>query len=415
MEKQELKSKWDELAREIGAEIPPETQQREEAISTTTDQDAPQQSRATQQSTIVRPPLPKRPAGWDSLAGEFGLPVVEPPLPTPEVPPPTPAQRPPAPVQRQPTRETPSRPPKRQRHEDREPSGERREPRGPRRRGPEKPREQRNREAAPDKRGPARERSADRADEFPSPEPPKAESPLPPAPVAAPEQPAKAPALSLWHKIFGSPAEQTAKLVETSSDDIGPDESSPSRSESAFDVTSSTIRSLSGEDVAAAEFIGEDQRGDDRSTAEDGTSPGQGRRGRPRRRRRGGRGRKPDERRGDGRQPHQRKQEPRGADEFDAEFDDLNDDLGDLTTEGDAFQSEPLDSDVDADESEVDLGAGQAGRSRSAAQRAIPTWDEAIGFIVDSNMQSRSQRRPPSRSDSRGNGPRGRSRGRRKR
>jgi hypothetical protein len=47
-------------------------------------------------------------------------------------------------------------------------------------------------------------------------------------------------------------------------------------------------------------------------------------------------------------------------------------------------------------------------------QRAIPSWDEAIGFIVDSNMQTRSERRSPPRSGSRDNGPRGRSRGRRK-
>jgi hypothetical protein len=53
-------------------------------------------------------------------------------------------------------------------------------------------------------------------------------------------------------------------------------------------------------------------------------------------------------------------------------------------------------------------------RSLSATQRAIPTWDDAIGFIVESNMQSRSQRRPPSRSDSRGGASRGRPRGRRK-
>lgn len=57
-----------------------------------------------------------------------------------------------------------------------------------------------------------------------------------------------------------------------------------------------------------------------------------------------------------------------------------------------------------------------AGISQSAAlQRSIPSWDEAIGFIVDTNMQSRSQRRPPSRSGggSRDNGSRGgRGRGR---
>jgi hypothetical protein len=77
------------------------------------------------------------------------------------------------------------------------------------------------------------------------------------------------------------------------------------------------------------------------------------------------------------------------------------------------------DGDDDGDDSNgVATGAGI---SRSAAlQRSIPSWDEAIGFIVDTNMQSRSQRRPPSRSGgggSRDNGSRGgggRGRGRRK-
>jgi hypothetical protein len=74
------------------------------------------------------------------------------------------------------------------------------------------------------------------------------------------------------------------------------------------------------------------------------------------------------------------------------------------------------DADDDGDDSNgVATGAGT---SRSAAlQRSIPSWDEAIGFIVDTNMQSRSQRRPQSRSagGSRDNGSRGgRGRGRRK-
>ena len=49
----------------------------------------------------------------------------------------------------------------------------------------------------------------------------------------------------------------------------------------------------------------------------------------------------------------------------------------------------------DGDEAAVGDGAT---RSRSVLQRAIPSWDEAIGFIVDTNLQSRSQRRPPPRS-----------------
>jgi hypothetical protein len=67
----------------------------------------------------------------------------------------------------------------------------------------------------------------------------------------------------------------------------------------------------------------------------------------------------------------------------------------------------------DGEGDEVVSGAG-ASRSSSALQRSIPSWDEAIGFIVDTNMQARAQRRPPSRSGGRDNSSRGRSRGRRK-
>ena len=51
-----------------------------------------------------------------------------------------------------------------------------------------------------------------------------------------------------------------------------------------------------------------------------------------------------------------------------------------------------------------DAGATRRDAQVGRCNAAIPSWDEAIGFIVDSNMQSRSQRRPPSRSGSRGNG-----------
>ena len=49
-------------------------------------------------------------------------------------------------------------------------------------------------------------------------------------------------------------------------------------------------------------------------------------------------------------------------------------------------------------------------RGRSAGHRGIPSWDEAIGMIVEANMLTRTQRRPS------GNGsPRGRGRGGRRR
>jgi hypothetical protein len=74
--------------------------------------------------------------------------------------------------------------------------------------------------------------------------------------------------------------------------------------------------------------------------------------------------------------------------------------------------------DVGADlsaEADIDGEESGAGSSRRAAlQRAIPSWAEAIGFIVESNMSTRSQRRPSARSGGgREGSSRGRSRGRR--
>jgi hypothetical protein len=60
-------------------------------------------------------------------------------------------------------------------------------------------------------------------------------------------------------------------------------------------------------------------------------------------------------------------------------------------------------------------GTGATSRSRSALQRSIPSWDEAIGFIVEANMQTRSQRRQSSQSSSRSQSRGNRGRGRPKR
>jgi hypothetical protein len=69
----------------------------------------------------------------------------------------------------------------------------------------------------------------------------------------------------------------------------------------------------------------------------------------------------------------------------------------------------------DVDGASDDSDDGPIGSHRSkAAQRSIPSWDDAIGFIVGSNMQSRSQRRPSQRADSRGRSSRARPRGRKK-
>jgi hypothetical protein len=82
---------------------------------------------------------------------------------------------------------------------------------------------------------------------------------------------------------------------------------------------------------------------------------------------------------------------------------------------------EEVDSESDIGSDELDEasadanGEDTAGASRSRSlQRSIPSWDEAIGYIVESNMQSRSQRRQSSPAGPRGHSSRNRPRGRHK-
>src|SRR5262245_20283970 len=75
MENQDQASGWDDLARELGAEISEETRQREEA--------AAQQKASSSQKRepSVEPPAPLRKqeaADWDGLANELGLPPAPP-------------------------------------------------------------------------------------------------------------------------------------------------------------------------------------------------------------------------------------------------------------------------------------------------------------------------------------------------
>ena len=70
----------------------------------------------------------------------------------------------------------------------------------------------------------------------------------------------------------------------------------------------------------------------------------------------------------------------------------------------------------------MDLGidgedAGDStGRETPAGHKSIPSWDEAIGMIVDTNLATRTDRRRSSPQQSRGGGTsRGRSRGGRRR
>jgi hypothetical protein len=96
---------------------------------------------------------------------------------------------------------------------------------------------------------------------------------------------------------------------------------------------------------------------------------------------------------------------------------DAEDQIEELATDDDELDSAAISDDDITDENSVDTNGestGATSRRRAALQRSIPSWDEAIGFIVESNMQSRSQRRPSPHHGSRSQSPRNRGRGRHK-
>jgi len=86
MENPESKSKWDDLVRDLAVEIPPEVQQREEAVASAPPQPAVPPSRPRETAPPAAPPKPK-PTNWNSLVTDLGLPPIEEPEP-PVIPPP---------------------------------------------------------------------------------------------------------------------------------------------------------------------------------------------------------------------------------------------------------------------------------------------------------------------------------------
>jgi len=222
-----------------------------------------------------------------------------------------------------------------------------------------------------------------------------------PAPLKPREESVRGAAVSLWHKIFGSPAQQTAKLAEKSSTLAGEqpverdvvEEGDSTRAEEVDVLAAPGERDL---DVAEA------NDGEGASLVEPtATEDVRAERRRGRRRRRGGRGRKSIDRQvvaGQETTNFPGVVESAG-DAYAISGEELEENL---STFG---QTSHLEAAADGGE-DVDDGSPHSGRSK-AAQRAIPSWDEVIGFIVDSNLQNRAQRRPPSRSASRGKSSRG--------
>jgi hypothetical protein len=432
MEKQEVKSKWDELARQIGAEISPEIEQLVEAPPKASAEVETQEPFQTESGTGVAAPV--RPAaGWDNLASAFGLPVPEPPVEVAverATPPVQRVEETRPPVEEEEDIDRPSRDRGRPNRRDR--SDSRRESRGPlreegRSRGQERSHQ---REERPHRRETHPRRAPERAarteiDEVELQESSSdiAEStvaPAPSSPVSQPLEPTKPAAVSLWHKIFGLPAEQTAKQEQvqqtTERAALDPQVEEPlAPRDDHFESAAIASSPYDSEEALSTELDDEViSPGDPEAVPSD--------RNRPRRRRRGrgGRGRRAESDRDEGRAFNRRHHEPEHADardglEGDEAFHDRVADTDDEDDE-DEHESGLEESELDEDGAGLaESGEGSVSRAKSALQRSIPTWDEAIGYIIDVNMQGRSQRRQSSHSGARSRPSRGRPRGGRRR
>jgi ribonuclease E len=464
MDNQQQPSKWDELARELGAEAPPEPVNLPKPTSS-----AESVREEPRRKTVAPAPSPKpSPPSWDSLAADLGLEVPPPPPPAPPTPSHAPVDVPPPPREAVSRRED-DRPPRRPRPPRREESADAqdrpaRPPRPQRDEAPRREREQRPRRGREETSRRDRQESPRRGREQ---QPPRREreeltqrtpeQPPPPSPVAPePEIEAKQPpslGVSLWHKIFGSPDEQAERIAEGSGPhgaDHPPEsrharEDRPGRrhEEPPSDRPAEPIAEVSEtwrEESVEIEFVDTADTEDlaTRPTDENGEP-------RPRRRRRGrgrGRGRRPDgehreqgsegratdrtEAETDGRDAPREPRESRSQREprtrggrsgrsrreaprkQDILKDDLDDGLEEIVLDDD-------DTDMDLGMDGEDAGDATTGRV-PAGHRSIPSWDEAIGIIVDTNLSTRTDRRRSSSPQTRGSGPaRGRSRGGRRR
>lgn len=212
--------------------------------------------------------------------------------------------------------------------------------------------------------------------------------------------------MSLWHRIFGLPEQQVKKITE------GPASDEPADAEESRETVRSdsatTYRDEVVEESSYVEEVEFDEPGP-RETSEEPASEEEGepRRRRPRRRRRGRGGRKSEEAGDREKRPSRDGErsaevEPKSGPRRHAAPDDM--DLDD--DEEEDLDSNFLDEDEADDESEVGEGEEKRdpGKTVPLSHRNIPTWEEAIGVIVDANSQTRSERKrsphPPSRGGS---------------
>jgi hypothetical protein len=203
----------------------------------------------------------------------------------------------------------------------------------------------------------------------------------------------------LWHKIFGSPVQPAERVAETPvTEPAAPSDLRDEPREAGTGFADAHV----DEPLLMDEEFAETTR-DETSFVTEESAPTERRRERPQRGRGRGRGRRPADR-----HAGSRRREESYGERADAEPDDEF--LDDRLMEDD----EDSHAEAVTREENGNGAASEASESRAAAlQRSIPSWEDAIGFIVDSNLQTRSERRPP-RPGPRDGSSRGRSRGRRK-
>lgn len=372
MESQEKKSNWDELARELGATPPAESDtQAYRDVEDTAERTVPQ-VRPRDKAATTRPPArPKaNPQDWDSLAANLGIETPVAPA-APKSPPTKPKELHMKAAEAEPLDPVPSK--------------------------PVADSEDAAKEAA--KEAAALESQDSRLDR---PEPAREES---------------RGSVSLWHKIFGSPDEQAERIAEASTTPERSHRRETSRPRDEDSESSDRARRDRQPDKSVDNEVEFEEFG---GTTQSPSSAEPEVKKRRSRRRRGGRGRKQDAESGS----HERAPARRSAEDAERPAPRRT---GRRTSEGrpqphdDDFDGvEELDLEQDSDD-DLSLDQDESDDSDSRAQglppghRNIPSWDEAIGLIVDTNLQLRSERRRSSPKHSRGTGSsRGGSRGRRK-
>lgn len=368
MDNQDSQSKWDELARELGAEVPPAEEPQPPVSEAAAEEQPPKPAKP-----LPTPPK-RRSSNWEGLMNELGLEVPEPVEPKEETaraePPQPPAEPAPPAVAEQQTEHKPSRP--------RRPAAR-----------PSRP------PAPPEDRVVARppvERAPKAATPPSEPAPPPAEAKV--AESKSKEDARASGNISLWHRIFGSPEEQAEKIADVArqAEEDAPEAAAAERG--AYEAAESGAAAVRRDESPAE---GEAAEVGDESADEAATAP---KKRRPRRRRRG-RGRKGDdqERRPAGAADAEQDSKQPVAVEADEFADEFADDLADE-------HDEPAEIDFDDVSTEKrDTAKSPMGKPKLASHRSIPSWEETIGVLVDLNMQTRSQRKqsaPSSRGRSRG-------------